>query len=534
MSTSTVSGADVVVRRLRQHDVDHIHGYPGGQLTPLYDALHRDRTIRHILARDEQGAAFMADGYSRARGKPGVCLAVCGPGVLNAVTPLATAYTDSIPFLLISGQIYRKGAGLRSGYYHENEQLRLCETCTKWRARVESVGEIEAAIDQAFVQMRTGRPGPVLIEIPLDVFREDASDIQMSPLTPIPDASAPSTEEVGRLAELIQSWKRPLLMVGGGVVSSGAEAPLEQLAERLGSPVFHTAMGKSALSARHPLHAGIPWQRATSDLTGMDEFFSPQFREADGLLALGCRFTQLATGNWTLPVPPSLAQIDIDASELGRHYPVDLGIEADIQRTLQKLLDTLPQQSRVAWTSAKRRGVEEPWLLENHDYLTPLREALPDDAIVVADITRLAYTMMVEFPIVQRRGFLHPAGYVTMGYGIPAALGARSAIPDRPIVALVGDGCFLMSGMELATSVQENLPIIVIVMNDGSLTLIKAIQQRRYDHRLLGVDLRNPAFALFAKAFGVQHRRVESGEQLGSAVRESLGSETTVLIEVCL
>jgi acetolactate synthase I/II/III large subunit len=336
------TGADLLVRRLRDHGVRHVFGYPGGQLTPVYDALAREPAVRHILARDEQAAAFMADGHARATGRPGVCLAVCGPGVFNAATPLATAFTDSVPFLLITGQVPARGLGLRSGYYHENDQLAACATLTKGQARVESPAGIPATVDFAFRHATEGRPGPVLLEIPLDMQRAPAPPLNLPPPPPPAPPRAPSAAEVAELAKLVGGWRRPLLLAGGGVVTAGAEPQLARLAERLGSPVFHTFMGKAALSSDHPLKAALPWYRATSDLTDMGSQFSPLFAQADGLLAVGCRFTQAATGGWALAPPPSLAQIDIDPQELGRHYPVAVGVHADARAALDALLAALP------------------------------------------------------------------------------------------------------------------------------------------------------------------------------------------------
>ena len=532
MSDVPLTGADLIVRRLRDHGIRHVFGYPGGQLTPLYDALYRDGGIRHVLARDEQAAAFMADGYARASGRPGVCLAVCGPGVLNAATPLATAFTDSIPLLLISGQVPRAGRGLRSGYYHENDQLSVCATCTKATARAEDVGQLVPSLDHLLTATTTGRPGPVLLEVPLDVLRAETQPGSLPPVPPPAPPLAARAEDIDRLARLLLSWRRPLLLAGGGVVTAGATPALLELAERLGAPVFHTAMGKRAVPATHPLAAGMPWQRATSDLSGMEEFFSPLFAEADGLLAVGCRFSQLATGTWTLPLPPALAQIDVDAAELGRHYPMTVGVHADAAVALEALLPLLPQGPRQPWAVPPRPP--QPGKLSGIDLVTPLQSTLPADGILVADITRLSYLLLTEFRAGPLCDFLHPAGYVAMGYGIPAALGARVAFPDRAIVAVVGDGCFLMSGMELATAVQEELPIIVVLINDGSLTLIKAIQQRRYNGRYLGVDLVNPNFGRFAQAFGVRHRLVATAAEFETALRHSLRRERTTLIEVRL
>jgi thiamine pyrophosphate-dependent acetolactate synthase large subunit-like protein len=522
--------ADALVRRLRDHGVRHVFGYPGGQLTPIYDALYRDGGIRHVLARHEQAAAFMADGYARATGRPGVCLAVCGPGVFNAATPLATAFTDSVPVLLISGQIATKGRHLRSGFYHENEQLAACTTMTKWRAGVEKADNIFSQLDQAFAALTSGRPGPVLFEVPLDVLRAPASagswpspPADLMPPTPPPD-------EVTALARLVSGWRKPLILAGGGVVSAGAENELTRLADRLGAPVFHTAMGKCVLPSDHPLAAGLPWLRATSDLTNMEDCFSPLFNEADGLLAVGCRFTQLVTGSWSMPLPKSLGQIDVDPDEIGRHYPVAAGVRADARLALQALLHELPPEPRVPWT--KPAPNPKPWRLPGLDLLAPMRRVLPRDAIVIADITRLGYIMVADFPVYEPRTFLHPAGFVAMGYGLPAALGAKAAFPERPVVAVLGDGCFQMCGMELATAVQEKLPVVTVVVNDGALTLIKAIQQRRYESRFLGVDLINPDFGTFAQAFGVRYWRADDDATFEAALREALAADAPALIEV--
>lgn len=526
------TGADLLVQRLVDHGVECVFGYPGGQLTPVYDALARQPRIRHILARDEQAAAFMADGYARASGKTGVCLAVCGPGVYNAFTPLATSFTDSVPVLLLSGQMHSAGLGLRSGYYHENEQLLAAATLTKARARATSAAAIVRELDALLSAAQERRPGPVLLEIPLDVQR---GEINAEPLPPVPSRSSPAEPagaDIEALAELIAAWKRPLLLVGGGVCTAAAEVWLTELAERLQAPVFTTFMGKGAIASDHPLKAGLPWRRATSDLTGMESQHSPLFAQADGLLAIGCRFSQAATGSWTLKLPHSVAQIDIDPHELGRHYPIALGVQADAGRAVQALLCRMPAAKRRAWASVSPPA--EPWRLPGLDLVGPLRKTLPRDGILVADITRLSYILLAEYPVYVPRTFLHPAGFVAMGFGIPAALGAKVAHPERAVVAVVGDGCFLMSGMELATALQEKLPVVVVLINDSSLTLIKAIQERRYQGRFLGVDLRNPDFALFAQAFGVSFWRVRTDAELEHALIQALQGQQPALIEVSL
>jgi thiamine pyrophosphate-dependent acetolactate synthase large subunit-like protein len=525
----TCPAADLLVERLRQHGVEAVFGYPGGQLTPVYDALYRTPGIRHILARHEQAAAFMADGYARASGRPGVCLAVCGPGVYNAATPLAAAHTDSVPVLLISGQVPSSAQGLRSGYYHENEQLAACGYFTKARVRVTDAAKLVEGVDLAWRQLLHGRPGPVLLEVPVDVLRQEGT-WGMSPLATPPAPPAPSPSDVEALAAMIRGSARPVILAGGGVVSSGAESALARVASRLGAPVFHTANGKCALPGSHPLAAGMPWDRATSDLTGMADFFSPLWKESDALVAIGCRFSQLATGSWTIPFPEARAHIDIDPEEIGRHYKVNVGIAADARLTLEALLTALPAPDRAPWATIPARG--EPLTLPGLDACSALRRALPPDTIVSADVTRLAYILMAKYPLESPRSFLHPAGAVAMGYGLPAALGAKAAFPERPVLAVAGDGGFQMSAMELATAVQENLPVVVLLVNDSCLTLIKSTQERRYERRFIGVDLHNPDFGVFARSFGVGYWRAGDERQLEEMLAEAFTSGRPALVEV--
>lgn len=528
---TTVAGQ--VIGRLAELGVTHIFGYPGGQITPLYDALYiKKERVRHVLARDEQAAAFMADGYARATGKPGVTLAVCGPGVLNAATPLATAYTDSIPMLLLTGQVPSKGAGLRSGYYHENDQALACTPLTKARYRIDNPGKAIETIDLAYRQTTKGRPGPVLLEIPLDVLRMPSELGVITLLQPARKQELLRSSEAKLLTRLVQSWQQPVILAGGGVVHADATNALVAVAERLGAPVFHTLNGKSAFPNDHPLCAGLPWLKATSDLTGMEPFFSPVLAMADGILALGCRFTQATTGTWVWKPPPSLVHVDLDPKELGRHYKPTLGICADAGAALKSLLAALPPKRRLPWTIPPDRTVEPAF--PGFDLLGAMRRVLPRNVIIAADVTRLVYRMVSQFPVLTPRSFLHPAGFVSMGYAIPAALGAKAAYPDRPVVAVVGDGGFQMSGMELASAVQERLPIVIILVNDCCLSLIKSSQDRHYGGRHIAVDLRNPDFAQFAAAFGVRAWRTENDSQFETALKEALKLRKPALVEVVL
>ncbi|MBY0227717.1 MAG: thiamine pyrophosphate-binding protein [Gemmataceae bacterium] len=512
-----IPAAAVLVRRLAAWGAGTVFGYPGGQLTPIYDAL-ADAGLRHVLARHEQAAAFMADGWARATGKVGVCLAVCGPGLYNAATALAAAHSDSVPVLCLSGQVPTRGAGLRSGYYHENEQAEAARHFCKAVFRATEPARLPETLDRAWLAAIAGRPGPVLLEVPVDVLRTRVEPRE----PPLPAVPSP----VGAWnSSLIASWERPLVLAGGGAI--GAEDALAAVAERLGAPVFHTSNGKCVLPGHHPLNAGMPWMRATSDLSDMKDLLSPLFAQADGLLAVGCRFTQLATASWTLE-PPPVIQLDIDPAEIGRHYPAH-GVIGDARAALEALLPHLPP--RQPWAA-----IPEPpaWTLPGIDAVPAIQRALPADAIVSADVTRLAYMLMARLRLAGRRSWLHPAGSVAMGYGLPAALGAKAAHPSRPVLCVVGDGGLQMSAMELATAAQERLPVVVLLVNDSCLTLIKATQERHYPGRAVAVDLRNPDFGKLAEAFGVRAWRCSDEAGLERSLREAFATGETALVELVL
>ena len=409
---------------------------------------------------------------------------------------------------------------------------RACATITKGRFQIQSSNLVLAMVDQAFGLASHGRPGPTLLEIPLDVLREEIGP-STATLFPIHvKRLAPAEADGQKMAQLVASWKKPIILAGGGVLSAHATDVLHSVASRLNAPVFHTLNGKSVYPADHPLHAGLPWRKATSDLLGMESFFSPLLTQADGLLAVGCRFTQATTGNWTWPLPASLLHIDVDLAELGRHYAPALGVHADARLALEALLERLPSEPRIPWSTHQTSKAD--WGFPGLDLLGPMRRLLPRDAIVAADVTRLAYQMLAQFPVFVPRTFLHPSGFVSMGYALPAALGAKAAFPDRVVVAVVGDGGFLMSGMELASAVQERLPIVIVLINDNCLSLIKSSQDRHYGGRHIGVDLQNPDFCAFAASFGVRAWRVHKDAQFAPALEEAIILNAPALVEVVL
>ncbi|HYL79168.1 MAG TPA: thiamine pyrophosphate-binding protein [Candidatus Acidoferrum sp.] len=521
--------AEYLVRFLAAQGIRVVFGMPGGHTLPLYDALAGQRRLRHVLTRNEQGAALMADGYARASGEVGVCLVTSGPGVTNALTGIGVAHGDSIPVLLLSSQVPSAGVGREGGYFHEMDQLAVTAPLTKWNARADKAGDVPGVMAEAFRRLRTGRPRPVHVEVPADVLAQPcAGPIERIPAGPAPTLDA---EAIQRAAELLLSAERPLILAGGGAV--GARRELLALARALAAPVVTTAMGKGVVPETHPLSAGLTWRDITPDLLDMESLFSPLLFRADALLAVGCRFTQLATGNWSMPMPPRLVHVDVDPTVIGRRYEAAVGIVGDAAEALSALLGAMKDGTRPrrspGWTreAAAARAARPPL----RPFLVTLRETLPPEAIVAADVVRIAYPVLGEFPVSRPRSVISSVGFFAMGHGLPGAIGAKLAFPGRPVVALAGDGGFLMTGQELATAVQASVPVVCLVVNDGSLTAIRILQDKHYGRRF-AVDLKNPDFAAFARACGAQGLVVRRPRELAPALRGALRARRPALLDL--
>ena len=485
--------------------------------------------IRHILARHEQGAAFMADGYARASGEVGVCISTTGPAALNTLASLGTAFSDSSPVLCIASQIPAEGIGLDKGYLHEcQDQLGSFAPVTKWRARADTVEAIPGVMREAFAQMLSGRPRPTAVEIPCDTL--DESDEVTMPAPAEANRPAPDPEQVERAARLLRAARRPVIWAGGGVISSSAGAEVRRLAERLQAPIFTTVLGKGAVADDHPLAAG-----ATILHPAARAFLA----ESDLMLAVGTRFTEEETDRWGLCLPDSLIHIDIDPEEIDRNYPATVGVVGDARAALQlinsQLQDLRRQENGSAAGIAKLR--QKIWRYcqarapEGVELVQTLRKALPRDTIIVSDLTVAAYWCRRLLDIYEPRTNIYPWGFCTLGFGLPAAIGAKVARPDRPVVVLCGDGGFLFNCQELAAAVQFDVPIVALVFNDSAYGVLKPQQMARYG-QAHAVDLVNPDFVALAGAFGVDGCRVTSIEQLGPAVAKAIEADRSALIEL--
>jgi thiamine pyrophosphate-dependent acetolactate synthase large subunit-like protein len=535
-----MTGGQLIVECLARHGVEVVFGIPGAHTMAIYDALYRHPRIKHILTRHEQSAALMADGYARTTGRLGVCCVTTGPGVTNAATGLAVAHGDSIPVLLISSQVHSEAARKRRGLFHAMDQLALTKPITKWNGRADTPEQIPQLIAEAVSVLMSGRRGAGHLEVPLDVLQEefefDPSKIGIKK----PPGESPSANlraEIQRSAQLLRRAERPLIFAGGGVVAAEACKELVELAELLQAPVLMSPMGKGAIPADHPLCGGVTFTWVTADLQNMEKSISPLAGMADAALALGFRFSQLATVNYTLPVPKSLVQIDVDAAEIGANYPATVGIVADAKIALRELCDLLKEDrpQRETWMTD---SVRPPKRIDVGPASRPpvdwwdLREVLNRDAIVAADIARSGYALVGQFPVYEPRTFMHSASFIAMGHAFPAALGAKVAFPNRQVVSVSGDGCFLMTGQELATAVQHGINVVAIVINDRCLTGIAALQDTQYRGRRVAVDLVNPDFVSFAESFGALGLRVTKADEFKPALEKALHIDRPALIEI--
>src|SRR5436309_9073528 len=538
-----MTGGQLIVECLVQYGVEVIFGMPGAHTIRTHDAVYRHPKSKHILVRHEESAALMADGYARTTGKVGVCCVTTGPGVSNAATGLGVAHGDSIPVLLISSQVHSEAAKKRRGLFHAVDQLALTKPITKWNACAGTLEQIPQVIAEAFRMLTNGRRGPVHVEVPLNVLQQEfegrSSKVELNSAESNTELRAPNSE-FQRAAQVLAQAERPLILAGGGVIAAEAWAELVEIAELLEAPVLMSPMGKGVIPGDHPLCGGVTFTWVTADLQNMEKSMSPLASMADAVLAVGFRFSQLATVNYMLPVPKPLVQIDVDPGEIGANYPIEVGIVADAKMALRQLREGLEAEgvqrgARLSWMPESARP--QPRIDVGPASRPPvnwweLREVLNRDAIVAADIVRSGYALVGQFPVYQPRTFMHSASFIAMGHAFPAALGAKVAFSDRQVVSVSGDGCFMMTGQELATAVQHGINVVAIVINDRRLTGIAALQDSHYGGRRVAVDLVNPDFVRFAESFGALGLRVTNTAEFKPALHKALHADKPALISV--
>ncbi len=524
------TGGEWVVEALRAEGVRHVFGIPGVHNLAIYDALLQQSSITHILARHEQGAAFMADGYARSSGAPGIVIVTTGPGATNTLTPLAEARAGSVPLLVVMSDIPAALVGRDLGALHEVvNQIDCFKPVCRWAEAVSDGGAIVASIQSAFDRFASERPGPVALSIPTDLLsgrapgRIVAARRRERPRCP--------DEDIAAAARLLRAARRPLIISGGGAVSAGAGGELRRLAGRLAAPVITTVTGRGILPETDRLwHGVLPNRLATEEA----------IRAADVILAVGCRFAHRSTQglllNLVFAPDQALIHLDLDPSVIGKLFKPRLGLVGDARDGLARLDEALGSDPArtdwdFGWLGTLKTRANERYTADVQRFLRILRGALARDAIVVNDQTGVNYWMEWHFPVLAPRTFLYPVGSATLGYGVPAAIGARIANPDRQVVAVVGDGGFLFSVNELATAVKYSLPIVFLVLNDGRYGAIKYLQERMFG-RWGETDLANPDFPALARAFGADGHRVESLDLLGPALGRALAHHGPTVLEL--
>lgn len=526
-----MTGGQAVIQTLKANGVTTVFGIPGLHNLPIYDALYHERdAIRHILARHEQGAGFMANGYARSTGRPGIALVTTGPGAGNAMTALADAHRDSVPVLLVASQVASSLLGADRGAFHEmRDQCRMASGVTGFARRVTAAAEIPEALDAAWHAMTSGRPRPAYIEVPHDVLTAVA-DVSVPSAAVAPQIEA-ARDAVARACSVLQTAQRPLIYAGAGALNCERPSLLSRLARTLRAPVITTCNGKGSIPDDNPLAGGYA------------DFALPFFRElwseADVVLAVGTDFDQVATQDWKLPRPERLVQIDVDVSQIGKALDVDVALTGHASAVLFQLLTQLtphPRQEHDPWTTrvtTRRREVSDRMeTCAGFRLVSAINQALGPTGIATGDAARIGLWQIRYQEVYTPRTFLFPLAFGTLGFGFPAALGAQVAHPDRRVVCLCGDGGFLFTAQELATAVQHRLNVVTVVVNDGAFGSIRRLQERLYDGRVIGADLANPDFVRFAQAFGATGIRVQSVDELPEALGQAFEADAPALIEV--
>lgn len=536
-------GADAILRSLEAEGVDVVFGIPGGAILPTYDAFARGTSVRHVLARHEQGAGHMAEGYARASGRVGVAIATSGPGATNLVTPIADAWMDSTPLVCITGQVRRHLIGTDA--FQECDITGITIPIVKHSWLVQEVEDVPHVLKAAFHVARTGRCGPVLVDVPRDV-QEAELDFEYPDAVDLPGWKPPErghSRQIRRVAQAIAAAEKPVLYVGGGTLNADACAELLELAEIGRLPVITTLMGKSSFPETHELHFGWPGMHGP-------KWSNWGMNKCDLLVAVGARFDDRVTGKLSAFAPgATVVHLDIDSAEIGKLRQADLPVVGPLKQVLADLSDelralqrsgTMPRTELWLRQLAAWRDEFPLRYRDDGDALKPQRvlETLQsltagEDVVWTAGVGQHQMWAMQYLLCDRPRSFISSGGLGTMGYGVPAAIGAKAARPEATVVCVDGDGCFQMTGQELATSVLEDLPIVVVVVNNGYLGMVRQWQDMFFKERLSQVDLTHhvPDYARLAEAYGAVGFTVDSDDELESTFEEALACSRTAVVD---
>lgn len=542
IETERITGCEAIIRCLIAEGVDILYGYPGGAIMPVYDELfkYQDK-IHHVLTRHEQAAAHAAQGYARISGKVGVAMATSGPGATNLVTGIADAQIDSTPIVCITGQVPSHLLGTDA--FQETDIVGISTPVTKWNAQVTRAEDIPETIAKAFYIAKSGRPGPVLIDITKDAqFQE--FDFKYEKCTkvrsykPVPETDINSVKAA---AELINNAKKPMIVWGQGVILGKAEEELKAVIEKSGVPAAWTILGASAIPTSHPLNIGM---------VGMHGNYAPNklTNECDVLIAIGMRFDDRVTGDLnTYAKQAKIVHFDIDPAEIDKNVKTDVAVLGDAKESLASLLNELQANSHDAWLQEFKdlykieyEKVIKADLLPEKEGLT-MGEVMKEinaqskgDAAIVSDVGQhqMIACRYADFNI--SKSNITSGGLGTMGFALPAAIGAKMAAPEREVVAIIGDGGYQMNIQELGTIFQQKVPVKIVVLNNEFLGMVRQWQQLFFDKRYASTEMTNPDFVTIAKGYSIDAKRVTKREELADAVKEMIASDASYFLEVCV
>jgi len=533
-----MKGGEAIIKSLTDQGVEIVFGYPGGVLLPLYDVLY-DSDLKHILVRHEQCAAHAADGFARASGKVGVCIGTSGPGATNLITGIATAYMDSSPILAIAGQVSSHLIG--NDAFQEVDTIGITMPITKHNYQPMKANEIPGMVKSAFYIAGTGRPGPVVLDLPKDVQEEEfefesAKDIELPGYKPTMKGHP---KQLKRAAKLIQESKKPVILAGGGIILSGATEELLQFANIINAPVSTSLMGKGSFPEDNPLSLGMLGMHGRK----VSNFIVD---ECDCLIAIGCRFSDRTTGLLSgFAKNAKILHIDVDPAEIGKNVDVDVPIVGDAKTILGdliKIIDPEPEQKQE-WLNYVKDFKNSciPRLSFNEVPLKPqqvikeLSEAVTDDTIVTTDVGQNQMWMAHYFDVNNPRKFISSGGLGTMGFGFPAAIGAKIAKPNNDVIAVCGDGGFLMVCQDLATIKEYDIPVIIVVLDNRHLGMVAQWQKLFYDERMSHTHLgESPNFVKLAESFGVKAERIEKPGEMKEAIERAIKSGEPYLLDVII
>lgn len=526
-----LTGSEIIIECLKEQGVDTVFGYPGGTILNVYDALYKHSDeIHHVLTSHEQGASHAADGYARATGKVGVCMATSGPGATNLVTGIATAHMDSIPMVAITANVATGLLGRDS--FQEIDIAGVVMPITKYSMIVKDINDLAPAIRRAFTIAQSGRPGPVLVDVTKDVTAAVAEYTYQEP-TPIAPYTAEMLEsDLDQAAKLISEAERPYIFVGGGAITSGAAEELRKFAHTINSPVTDSLMGKGAFSGEDELYTGMLGMHGTKTS-------NLGVTKCDLLITVGARFSDRVTGNTAkFAQHAKIIQIDVDAAEINKNIKVDCSIIGDVKEVLKELNKKIHPKNHDAWVKEvedmkakyplkyNQEGLTGPYVIEE------LYRVTKGDAIVVTDVGQHQMWAAQYYKYKEPRTLLTSGGLGTMGYGLGAAIGAKFGRPDKVVVNIAGDGCFRMNMNEVATAARNNLPLVEIVINNHVLGMVRQWQTLFYDHRYSSTILDDKVdFVKFAESMGAVGIRVTKKEEVGPAIEKAIALNTTVVLD---